>query len=147
MGSFPHCPFPHPGQPLPTHEPCWTGEVPFPSPNQKAHSHFPQHQRQPIKALLEPATIKRLSLPSLLCHCPSFGPADPGHHKLEAILSRSKSSSGIALFPHLPGTQLLYSPSYTLSSSHSIPSLCHLPYPLLYLAQKHSINPWSALNK
>lgn len=101
MESFPHhCPTPTQAS---TFLPMSTAVLarfpsPFPTSKPTATSSHNAIDNTFFKALLEPATIKKLPLPSLFCHFSSSGPADPGHHKLEAILSRSKRSSGTALF-------------------------------------------------
>lgn len=114
--------------PLPTRKPAATSH------NAKANPFF--------KALLEAAAIKRLSLPSLLWHCPSSRPADPGRHELEAFPSRNKSSSGDALFPTYSGYSC-FTPLATLSAPHSpvLASATSHVGPLPRSAGRHSINP------
>lgn len=121
------------GQPLPTHELHWTEKFPFPTRKPVAASH--NAKADPFfKAILETASIKRLSLPNLLWHCPSSRLADPGCHKLEAFPSRGKSSSGAALFPIC----LRYNCSTllaTLSAPHD-PVLASTTSHVLYHAQQ-----------
>lgn len=114
--------------PLPTRKPAATSH------NAKANPFF--------KALLEAAAIKRLSLPSLLWHCPSSRPADPGRHELEAFLPRNKSSSGTALFPTYPGDSC-FTTLATLSAPRGpvLASATSCVGPLPCSAGRHSINP------
>lgn len=101
MESFPHhCPTPTQASTFLPMSTAGLARFPSPFPTRKpiaASSHNAKDNAF-FKALLEPATIKKLPLPSLFCHFPSSGSADPGCHKLEAILSMSRRSNGTALF-------------------------------------------------
>lgn len=107
--------FSHPGQPLPTRIPVGLASFFSLLPTRESYiqpaSHETPAKANPfVKALLEAAAMKRLSLPSLLWH-------NPRSTKLKTFLSRNIASTQLLEAQSLqyflassPWWQLLYSP-------------------------------------